>query len=156
MTLLDQWTRDMHMKIDGKREELQRKIDEFDKRVEEDNNYWKIFLKNQLDMKVGCVLTELLKEHETTDELKLDKARLDFLRVEKFFHLLDDSQLMFLRYNNAAETNLNTPELYFPSMTPDDFDWMKKVSLENSDEIMEWLDTKQNSTNRRLYSRKYN
>lgn len=155
MTLLDQWTMDMHMKIDEKREKLQRKIDKLDEQIEDDNDYWKIFLKNQLDIKVGCVLTELLKEQET-DESKLDKARRDFIRVEKFFHLLDDSQLMFLHYNNVAEIDFNSPELYFPSITPDDFDWMKKLSLKDSDEIMEWLDTKQNSANKGLTSCKYN
>jgi hypothetical protein len=62
--LLDQWTIAMHMKIDQKAEELQRQIDQLDKRIEDNNNDWKIFLKNQIETKVGCVLTQILQKYE--------------------------------------------------------------------------------------------
>jgi hypothetical protein len=129
----------MHIKIDRKREELQMKLDQLDRQIEENKARWKLFLKNQIETKVGCVLTELLQNYEI-DESKFNKARLDFISSKKLFHLFHHQQLISINYNEEKQTDFSSPWLDFSSVVSNDLNWMKNFSSENLDERIKWLD----------------
>jgi len=136
----------MHIKIEEKREELQMKLSQLDRKIEDYKDHWKLFLKTQIEMKVGCVLMELLQKYEI-DELKLNKARQDFICLKKLFHSFDNQQLISIRNNEEKEMSFNLPELYFSSIISEDLDWMKNFFSENSEERINLLDDQQNYMN---------
>jgi hypothetical protein len=136
----------MHIKIEEKREELQMKLSQLDRKIEDNKDHWKLFLKTQIEMKVGCVLMELLQKYEI-DESKLNKARQDFVCLEKLFHSFDNQQLISIRNNEEKEMSFNLPELYFSSVISEDLDWMKNFFSENSEQRINLLDDQQNYMN---------
>jgi hypothetical protein len=133
----------MHAEIDQKHEELRQKLDQFDRQIEENKDYWRLFLRTQMEIKVGCVLTEQLQKYEI-DALEFNKAHQEFIRVQKLFHLLNNQPLISVRDSEGKQINLNSTHLYFPSITSDGLDWMK---IAFSEKRIKCLDEQQTHSN---------
>jgi hypothetical protein len=132
------------MKIDQKREELQIKLNQLDRQIEANKNDWRIAIKTDIEMKVGCVLMELLQKHEI-DGSKFNKARQDLICLKDLFNLFDNEEFIFINNNEEKHMNFNSPQLNFSSLISNDIDWIKNFSSKNSEEINNSLDNIQNS-----------
>jgi hypothetical protein len=106
--LLNQWAATMHAKIDQARHELQIKLDECDKKIEEKKDQWRTYLGNHLEQNVGCILSEQLQKYEI-DAFQMDKARAEFIRLQKLFHSLNNQQLINMIEDEEYQMSLNLP-----------------------------------------------
>ena len=106
--MLKQWAATMHAKIDQARHELQIKLDECDKKIEEKKDQWRIYLGTHLEQNVGCILTEELQKYEI-DALQMNKARAEFFRLQNLFHTLNNQQLINLIEDGENQMFLNLP-----------------------------------------------
>ncbi len=150
--LIDQWATKMHMKIDQKREELQIKLNQLDRQIEANKNDWRIAIKTDIEMKVGCVLTELLEKYEI-DGMKFNKAREDLVYLKKLFDLFDKEQLISIDNHEEKQMNFISPQLNFSSVISNDIGgWMKNFYSENLEEKTNWLHNQQNYTNEKSTS----
>jgi hypothetical protein len=128
--LLNQWAATMHAKIDQTRNELQIKLDQCDKKVVEEKEQWKIFLGNHLEQNVGCIITEQLQKYEI-DKPQVEKARLEFARVQKLFHAINNQQLISLINDAENEMSFNSPVVVCSNIVFEGLNFMENIDQSN-------------------------
>jgi hypothetical protein len=144
----------MNDKINKKYEELQMELDSLHKKIESNKNYWKKSLANQFETKVGCVLMQQLEKDEI-DGSEVDKAQHEFVRLQDFFHRLDNEPLISVSSTENNPMDSNAPRLVLSGIAVNGLDWNEDFSTENTSEIMQYsgqqqIDNSINTTRRKI------
>lgn len=105
---LDQWATTMHSKIEQIHHDLQMTLEHCEKKIHDNSDQLKKYLSNDLEQHVGSVLTEQLQQFEI-DKSQIEKANLEYNRLENLFNLFNNQQLITMVVNTENEVNLNPP-----------------------------------------------
>jgi hypothetical protein len=131
---LDQWAAALHAKINQIRDELQMTLDHFDQKLQDKNAQLKEYLGNELELNVGCILKEQLQQFEI-DKSKVDKANLEYNRLEKLFNSYNNQQLITMVIDSENQITLNPPTIICSDILMDGSNL-----TENVQDNMDWLD----------------
>jgi hypothetical protein len=129
---LDQWIATIHSKINQIRTELQTTLVHFENKIRERSEQLKFYLRNELEHKVGCILTEQLQEFEI-NKLQIDKAALDFIRLENLFNSYNNRQLITMINNSENQINLNPPSFVCSDILIDEFHLSENIQEKIND-----------------------
>ena len=123
----------MHAQIDQARNELLTTLEEFNKEIEEKKDQWKTYLADQLEQNVGCLLTEELQNYES-DGMQMKNARLEYIRLQKLFHSLNNQQLITMTHDTDDQVILHPPLIVCSDIFVNGFNFMENFQVTNSDE----------------------
>jgi len=140
MNHLNQWATALHTKINQIRDELQITLDHFDKKLQDKNDQLKTYFRNELEQNVGCILTEQIQQFEI-DKPKVEKANLEYNRLEKLFNSYNNQQLITMVINSENEINLNPPTIICSDILMDELNL-----TENIQENMDWSNQEKNES----------
>jgi hypothetical protein len=105
---LNQWISTVHAKVDQIRIELEMTLVHFEDKLHERSDQLKSYLRNELENKVGCILTEQLQEFEVS-KAQVEKAGMEFVRLENIFNSFNNRQLITMISNSDNPVVLNPP-----------------------------------------------
>jgi len=150
--LLNQWAAAMHAQVDHARNELLMSLDQFNKEIEQKKDQWKTYLGNQLEQNVGCALTDELQKYES-DGVEVEKARMEFIRLQKMFHSLNNRQLITMTNDTDNQMVLHPPLIVCADIVVNGLDMMENFQeiIENSDQQKKQIEVLDNVTDETSY-----
>ncbi len=101
-------------------------LDHFDQKLQDKNAQLKEYLGNELEQNVGCILKEQLQEFEI-DKSKVDKANLEYNRLEKLFNSYNNQQLITMVIDSENQMTLNPPTIICSDILMDELNLTENV-----------------------------
>jgi hypothetical protein len=153
MVDIGRWQQLMHTIINQRCDELRMELYHKHRQIEANRDHLKTSLMNQLEIKVGGVLTEQLQKDEV-DGTAIHEVQDELDRLQQLFHSLHTKPLISVSTTDSNPLNFNSPRLLFPDITVDGFNSFESFINENTAEIMEYsaeqqIDTDERNTYRR-------
>ncbi len=128
---VDQWVATIHAKLDQVRTELQMTLVHFENKIRERSDQLKCHLRNELEDKVACILTEQLQEFEINNS-QVEKAGSDFIRLENLFNSFNNRQLITMISNSDSQISLNPPSFVCSDILIEEFHLTENIQEETN------------------------